>query len=87
MNSTNQESEKKVNELVGTVMLSGRDKTAKILIEKHVKHGKYGKYIRRSTVIHAHDEGNICQEGNLVRISPCRRYSKTKSWIVTGILK
>ncbi len=80
-------SEKKKPELVGMVVLCGGNKTAKILIEKHVKHRKYGKYIKRSTIVHAHDESNICRAGNFVCITACKRYSKTKSWVVTEVLK
>lgn len=86
-NNQNETVEKKKAGLVGMVIHSGRNKTAKILIEKYVKHRRYGKYIKRSMIVHAHDEANVCREGNLVSITGCKRYSKTKAWIVTEVLK
>ena len=71
----------------GRVVSNKSDKTAIILVERLVKHPLYGKYIKRSTKVHAHDEENSCGEGDLVKISECRPLSKTKSWRVVEILE
>ena len=55
------------------------DKTITVLVERRIKHPLYGKYIKRSKKIHAHDEENQCQEGDLVTIEETRPISKTKS--------
>jgi len=52
-----------------------------------VKHPVYGKYITRSTKLHAHDEQNVCQEGDIVTISECRPLSKTKSWTLVDVVE
>ncbi len=62
------------------------DKSATVLIERKVKHPVYGKYIRRSTKLHIHDEDNACREGDVVTIQECRPYSKTKSWKLVEIV-
>lgn len=64
----------------GRVISNKMHKTITVLIERTVKHPKYGKYIKRSTKLHAHDEENSCQEGDIVIIEQCRPLSKTKSW-------
>lgn len=58
-----------------------------MLIERKVKHPVYGKYITRSTKLHAHDEQNVCQEGDVVTISECRPLSKTKSWVLVEVVE
>ena len=62
------------------------DKTVTVLVERHVKHALYGKYIRRSTKLHAHDAENACQPGDLVRVVECAPMSKTKNWRVAEIV-
>jgi small subunit ribosomal protein S17 len=62
------------------------NKSATVLIERKVKHPVYGKYIRRSTKLHIHDENNACREGDLVTIQECRPYSRTKSWKLVEIV-
>jgi small subunit ribosomal protein S17 len=62
------------------------DKSATVLIERKVKHPVYGKYIRRSTKLHIHDENNACREGDLVTIQECRPISRTKSWKLVEII-
>ena len=62
------------------------DKSATVLIERKVKHPVYGKFIRRSTKLHIHDENNACREGDLVTIQECRPYSRTKSWKLVEIV-
>lgn len=72
--------EKHVRTLTGRVLSNKMEKTITVLIERFVKHPKYGKYIKRSTKLHAHDEENTCQEGDIVMIELCRPLSKTKTW-------
>ena len=72
---------------MGRVTSSKADKTVTVMLERQVKHPLYGKYIKRSTKVHAHDEENSCGEGDLVTISECRPLSKTKSWRVVEILE
>jgi small subunit ribosomal protein S17 len=71
----------------GRVTSNKADKTVTVMLERQVKHPLYGKYIKRSTKVHAHDEENSCGEGDLVTISECRPLSKTKSWRVVEILE
>ena len=66
--------------VTGTVISSKMDKTISVRIERTVKHPLYGKYIRRSTKIMAHDEVNECNEGDVVIIESSRPLSKNKSW-------
>ena len=70
----------------GRVVSNKMNKTVTILVERQVKHPLYGKYIRRSTKLHAHDEDNACNEGDVVRVSECRPLSKTKNWRVVEIV-
>ena len=72
---------------VGRVVSDKADKTVTVMLVRQVKHPLYGKYIKRSTKVHAHDDDNSCGEGDLVKISPCRPYSKTKSWRVIEIME
>jgi small subunit ribosomal protein S17 len=58
------------------------DKTVTVLVERQVKHALYGKYIRRSTKLHAHDADNSCNTGDVVRVAGCAPLSKTKNWSV-----
>ena len=66
--------------VTGTVISSKMDKTISVRIQRTVKHPLYGKYIRRSTKIMAHDEVNECSEGDVVIIESSRPLSKNKSW-------
>ena len=68
--------------IAGKVISSKMDKTVSVLIERLIKHPIYGKYIRRSTKVMAHDPENIYKEGDSVSISPCKPISKNKSWKV-----
>jgi small subunit ribosomal protein S17 len=72
---------------VGRVVSNKAEKTVTVKLERQVKHPLYGKYIKRSTKVHAHDEENSCSEGDLVRISECRPISKTKNWRVVEIME
>ncbi|WP_455385183.1 30S ribosomal protein S17 [Acidihalobacter prosperus] len=73
--------------VVGRVVSDKMDKTATVLIERLVRHPVYGKYIRRSTKLHVHDEDNSCRIGDTVRISETRPLSKTKSWTLVEVVE
>ncbi|HNW77374.1 MAG TPA: 30S ribosomal protein S17 [Candidatus Competibacteraceae bacterium] len=73
--------------LTGRVASSKMDKTITVVIERLVKHPIYGKYIRRSTKLHAHDEHNECREGDTVTIRQCRPLSKTKTWTLVQVVE
>jgi small subunit ribosomal protein S17 len=80
--------EKKViRTIVGRVVSHKMNKTVTVMIERKVKHNLYGKYIRRSTKLHVHDEENACKEGDVVAIQQCRPLSKTKAWRLHKILE
>ena len=80
-------SEEKIDRLVeGKVVSDKMDKTITVLVERNVKHAVYGKYIKRSTKLHAHDEANECNIGDIVAITETRPYSKSKSWNLVKIL-
>lgn len=66
--------------LQGRVVSDKMDKSITVVIERRVKHPIYGKFVRKSTKVHAHDENNECQIGDVVVVEQCRPLSKTKSW-------
>ena len=66
--------------LQGKVISDKMDKSITVQIERRVKHPIYGKFIRRSTKVHAHDENNECRAGDVVVVEQCRPLSKTKKW-------
>ncbi len=70
--------------LTGTIVSDKTDKTVVVSVERRVKHPLYGKIIKRSKKYHAHDEGNVFKEGEIVRIEECRPISKLKTWTVLG---
>ncbi|MCE7903004.1 MAG: 30S ribosomal protein S17 [Gammaproteobacteria bacterium PRO9] len=76
-----------VRTLTGTVASSKMHKTISVVVERLVKHPQYGKYVRRTTKLLAHDEDNSSRAGDLVTITECRPYSKRKAWKLVGILK
>jgi small subunit ribosomal protein S17 len=80
------EKTKQLRTVEGRVVSNKMNKTVTVLVERQVKHALYGKYLRRSTKLHAHDEENTCNEGDLVRVSECRPLSKTKNWQVVEII-
>ena len=80
------EQTKKLHTVDGRVVSNKMDKTVTVLVERQVKHALYGKYIRRSTKLHAHDAENACQMGDTVRIAECAPISKTKNWRVVEII-
>ncbi len=73
--------------LQGRVVSDKMNKSVTVLIERRVAHPLYGKYVRRSTKLHAHDENNDCRTGDLVVIEQCRPLSKTKSWKLVEIVE
>ena len=73
--------------LTGRVVSDAMNKTITVLVERRVKHPLYGKFIRRSTKIHAHDEQNSCGTGDLVTVEQCRPLSKTKTWRLFEVLE
>jgi small subunit ribosomal protein S17 len=72
---------------VGRVISDKADKTITVLLERQVKHPLYGKYIKRSTKVLAHDEKNDCAEGDTVKIAECRPFSKRKSWRLVEVVE
>jgi small subunit ribosomal protein S17 len=66
--------------LTGKIYSNKGEKSATVLVERRVKHPVYGKYVRRSTKFHVHDEMNECGIGDIVTIEQCRPISKTKTW-------
>ena len=75
-----------VRRVFGRVVSNGADKTVSVSIERVVKHPVYGKYIRRTSKVMAHDEDNACQLGDRVAIAECRPLSKRKSWRVVEVM-
>ncbi len=73
--------------LTGKVVSARMDKTASVAIERLVRHPVYGKYIRRTTKLKAHDENNECREGDTVTIAECRPISRHKSWRVVNVVE
>ncbi|MGF1529631.1 MAG: 30S ribosomal protein S17 [Candidatus Competibacterales bacterium] len=78
---------KVVRTLAGRVTSDKMDKTITVAVERFVRHPLYGKYIRRTTKLHAHDEHNQCRQGDRVVIQQCRPLAKTKSWRLVRILE
>jgi small subunit ribosomal protein S17 len=71
----------------GKVVSNKMNKTIAVSIERLVKHPTYGKYIRRTTKVLAHDENNEAKEGDLVAIKPCRPMSRHKSWLLVRVVE
>jgi len=73
--------------LTGRVISNKMDKTITVLVERRVKHPLYGKFIKRSTKVHAHDEDNQCNIGDTVTVEQCRPLSKTKTWRLVKVVE
>jgi len=73
--------------LQGRVVSDKMDKGITVEIERRVKHPLYGKFVRKTTKVHAHDENNDCQIGDLVVVEQCRPLSKTKKWRFTKLVE
>lgn len=80
-------SETKIRTLQGKVISDKMDKSITVAIERSVKHPIYGKFIKRTTKLHVHDETNQCKEGDVVTIRECRPLSKTKSWTLVAVIE
>tara|TARA_B100000609_G_scaffold31456_1_gene22511 strand:- start:943 stop:1188 length:246 start_codon:yes stop_codon:yes gene_type:complete len=74
--------EKKIKTILARVVSNKMDKSATVLVERQVKHPVNGKFIKRSSKFHIHDENNLCEVGQTVLIRQTRPLSKTKSWIL-----
>lgn len=81
------EVEKVIQTLQGKVISNKMDKTIVVKIERKIKHPLYGKYMVRSTKVHAHDEENTCQEGDIVVVKEVRPIAKTKSWQLVKVVE
>jgi len=79
-------SESNTRTLQGKVISAKMDKSIVVAVERKVKHPLYGKFMKRTTKLHAHDETNQCNEGDVVLISECRPLSKKKSWTLASIV-
>ena len=73
--------------LVARVVSDKMNKSAVVMVERKVRHPLYGKYIRRSTKMHIHDEKNECRQGDTVTIKQTRPVSKTKSWALLEVVE
>lgn len=72
--------------LVGKVVSDKMQKTIVVVIERTLRHPKYGKILKRRTKLHAHDENQISKIGNTVKIRESRPYSKMKSWVLVEVI-
>jgi len=79
--------DRKQRSVVGRVVSNKMDKTVTVRLERLVKHPLYGKYVRRSSKVHAHDADNSCNEGDTVRIEQTRPISKSKAWQVIKVVE
>ena len=79
--------EKRVRTLQGKVVSDKMDKTITVAVERRVKHPVYGKYITRTTKVHAHDEDNQCKMGDIVIVRESRPLSKNKSWTLVEVVE
>lgn len=81
------EEKKVVRTLTGRVSSNKMDKTISVVIERYVKHPMYGKFVRRSTKLFAHDENNDAREGDVVTIRETRPISKNKAWALVEVVE
>lgn len=72
--------------LQGIVVSDKMDKTITVAIERKVKHPVYGKFVKRTTKVHAHDESNECKAGDTVIVEQCRPMSKSKTWRLVQVV-
>jgi small subunit ribosomal protein S17 len=79
------EVEKRARTASGKVISDKMDKSITVLVERRVKHPVYGKYVTKSSKIHAHDESNECNSGDTVTIKEVRPISKTKTWSLVSV--
>jgi len=81
------EEKKAQRTIVGRVVSDKMDKSVSVAIERTIKHPVYGKYIRRTSKVMAHDATNECKEGDRVAIAECKPISKNKSWAVVSVVE
>ena len=81
------EAEKRTRVATGKVVSNKMDKTITVLVERRVKHPVYGKYLTRSSKIHAHDEDNQCSIGDTMTVAESRPISKSKTWKLLEIVE
>ncbi|TCO71405.1 30S ribosomal protein S17 [Chromatocurvus halotolerans] len=79
--------DKRKRTATGRVVSNKMDKTVTVLIERRVKHPVYGKYLTRSSKLHAHDEDNVCQIGDLVTVAESRPISRSKTWTLVEVVE
>ena len=79
--------DKRIRTLQGKVVSDKMDKTITVAVERRVKHPVYGKYISRTTKVHAHDEDNQCKMGDVVIVRESRPLSKNKSWTLLEVVE
>ncbi|MDC8832060.1 30S ribosomal protein S17 [Alteromonas gilva] len=79
--------EQNIRTVQGRVVSNKGDKSITVVVERFVKHPIYGKFIKRTTKLHAHDESNVCNEGDTVTIRECAPISKTKSWMLVDVVE
>lgn len=79
--------EQTIRTVQGRVVSNKMDKTITVVVERFVKHPIYGKFIKRSTKLHAHDESNVCNKGDVVTIRECRPLSKNKNWTLVDVVE
>jgi small subunit ribosomal protein S17 len=70
----------------GRVVSNKMEKSITVAVERKVKHPIYGKFIKRTTKLHAHDETNQCNEGDVVTLRECRPLSKSKNWMLVDVI-
>ena len=87
MNTATATETKSLRTLTGRVVSNKMNKTIAVEIERLVKHPRYGKYIRRTTKLLAHDETNQSREGDTVTIAECRPLSRSKSWRLVAVVE
>ncbi|MGZ3747566.1 MAG: 30S ribosomal protein S17 [Pseudobdellovibrionaceae bacterium] len=75
------------NEVIGEVISNKMDKTISVLIFRMVKHKKYGKFVKKTSVFKAHDEKNMAKIGDVVKIYETRPLSKTKRWALSEVVE
>ncbi len=79
--------DKRARQVQGRVVSDKMDKTITVIVERRVKHPVYGKYITRSSKLHAHDEDNTAGTGDTVLVAESRPLSKTKTWALVEVVE
>ncbi|WHL24906.1 MAG: 30S ribosomal protein S17 [Candidatus Blochmannia vicinus] len=77
----------RIRVLIGRVISNKMNKSAVVSVERLIKHSTYEKFIKRTTKLHVHDPNNETNIGDIISMKECRPISKTKSWILTSIIK